>query len=111
MAALLFWLVAAVLVAASHAALDRSSIAAGTFVEIVSIVAAAFGYMRFAARDATVDHAFGVGIAWLLLSVLSELALASHALLGSPARPVIRNVFLFVWIFSPALFARRTGAR
>lgn len=110
MAALLFWLLAAILVAASHAALDRISAAAGALAGIAVIVGAAFGYMRLAARDATVDHALVVGIVWLLLAVVSEIALASDALLGSPERPVIRNLFLFVWIFSPALFARR-GAR
>jgi len=30
-----------------------------------------------------------------------------YAVLGSPARPLLRNIFFFVWIFSPALFARR----
>ena len=111
MAAVLFWIIAALLVASCHATLDRWSIAGGTFAEIVVIITTAFCYMRLAAREATVDQALGAGIGWLLLAVLTEIALSSHALLGSPDRPVLRNLFLFVWIFSPALFAQRDGSQ
>jgi hypothetical protein len=105
---LLFWLLAAFLVAGSHATLDRWSIAGGAAAEIASIVVAGYCYMRFAARDATVDHAYAVGVAWLLLAMVVEIAAGQRVvLLGSPVRPVLRNIFLFVWIFAPALFARR----
>jgi hypothetical protein len=30
-----------------------------------------------------------------------------YAVLGSPERPLLRNIFFFVWIFAPAIFARR----
>jgi len=59
-----------------------------------------------------VTHALGVGIAWLVLSMVVEMVVATclghgcSSLLGSPARPLLRNVFLFAWIFAPAVFAR-----
>jgi hypothetical protein len=65
------------------------------------------------AREAGITHALGVGIAWLVLSIATEIALTTRVghgwftLLGSPDRPLLRNVLLFVWIFAPALFARR----
>ena len=109
----LFWAIAAVLVATAHLQLDRVSPLGSAAVEIAVLVGIAFVYMRLVARDATVDHALLVGIVWLLLTIVAELSIASRvhhgwfALLGSPARPVLRNVFLFVWIFAPAMFARR----
>ena len=105
----LFWIIAAALVAGEHAVLDRWWAAGAAAVEIVTVIVVAFCYMRFAAREATVDHALGAGIVWLLLAVIAEIVLANHVLLGSPSRPALRNLFLFVWIFSPALFARRTN--
>ena len=80
---------------------------------IAAIVLAAYCYTRFCARHAGISHALGVGIAWLVLGITAELVMATHlhrgwyAVLGSPDRPLLRNVFFFVWIFSPALFARR----
>jgi FtsH-binding integral membrane protein len=109
----LFWAIAAVLVATAHLQFDRISPLGSAAVEIAVLVGVAFGYMRFAARDGTVDHALLVGIVWLLLTIVAELLIQSRvhhgwfALLGTPARPVLRNVFLFVWIFAPAMFARR----
>ena len=109
----LFWGIAAVVVAAAHPTIDRISPWDGAAVEIGVLIGVAFCYMRFAAHEATVDHALLVGILWLLLTILAELSIASYvhhpwfALLGSPERPELRNVFLFVWIFAPALFARR----
>jgi len=108
----LFWAVAAALVATAHLQLDRSSPLAGTVLEIGVLIGVAFAYMRLAAPEATVDHALLVGIVWLLITIIAELSIASYvhhgwyALLGTPARPVLRNVFLFVWIFGPSIFAR-----
>ena len=98
---LLFWLIAAVLVVAAHSAV----------VTIVILFATAWAYMRFAGQCG-VTHALGVGIAWLVLSIAAEMALAERlghgwfSLLGSPAHPLLRNLILFVWIFAPAFFAQ-----
>jgi len=108
----LFWAIAAVLVATAHLRIDRLSTWGGAAVEIGALIVVAFCYMRFVARSATVDHALLVGIIWLLMTIVAELVIASRmhhgwfALLGSPAKPVLRNVFLFVWIFAPSVFAR-----
>jgi hypothetical protein len=97
----LFWLAAALLVAM-----------AGAFVKIAAIVAVAFAYTRLCARCAGMPYALGVGIAWLVLTIAAELLMTAHlgrgwfGLLGSPERPLLRNIDLFVWIFAPALFAR-----
>jgi len=108
----LFWGIAAALVATAHLKLDRVFPWGGAAVEIGALITVAFCYMRFVARQATVDHALLVGIIWLLLAIVGEITVASYvhhdwfALLGSPARPMLRNVFLFAWVFAPALFAR-----
>lgn len=108
----LFWAIAAVLVALAHLRLDGASAWISAAVEIGVLLGVAFCYMHFAARQATVDHALLVGIIWLLLAIIAELSIARYvhhswfALLGSPLHPVLRNVFLFVWIFGPAVFAR-----
>lgn len=106
-----FWIAAATLVATCHVELDPVSPAAGAVGTIASIAAAAYAYTRFCARCAGVSHALGVGIAWLVLAIVTEIAIASRtgrgwfSLIGSPDRPLLRNVLLFVWIFAPALFA------
>jgi hypothetical protein len=108
---LLFWLIAAVLVVAAHAIEPRSE-AACAIATIVVLFATAYAYMRCFAGHCGVTHALGVGIAWLVLSIAVEIALATRlghgwfSLLGSPAHPLLRNLILFVWIFAPAFFAR-----
>jgi hypothetical protein len=90
---------------------DRRRVA--TIGGIAAVILAAFGYMRLAARDATAIHALGVGIFWLVLAIAVEMAIRAGGglrwfeLLGSPAHPALRNLFLFAWIFAPALFARQ----
>lgn len=102
----LFWLIAAVLVVAAHSAI----------VTIVILFATAWAYMRCFAGQCGVTHALGVGIAWLVLSIAAEMALAERlghgwfSLLGSPAHPLLRNLMLFVWIFAPAFFAQSEGS-
>ena len=102
---LFFWIIAAALVALAQVA--------GAAAAIAALIATAYAYSRFVAREAGVTHALGVGIAWLALSIATELTLTRYAghgwftLIGSPSRPLLRNVMLFVWIFAPALFARR----
>lgn len=105
----LFWSVAAALVMLAHVKLAPL---AGATATIAAIVAAAYCYTRLAAPNAGVTHALSVGIAWLALSLVTEIAIAARlghgwfTLIGSPDRPLLRNVYLFVWIFAPALFAR-----
>jgi hypothetical protein len=110
---ILFWLAAAILVVTAHVALDMQSVAASATATIGALLLAAFCYMRFVARESGITHALSVGIAWLVLSIIVELLLATRVghgwfyLLGSPEQPLLRNIYLFVWIFAPALFARR----
>jgi hypothetical protein len=110
---LLFWTVAAGLVAAVHLSIEPQSVKASAVATIVALLAAAYAYSRFVAREAGISHALGVGIAWLSLSIATEIALTSYVghgwftLLGSPEQPLLRNIYLFAWIFAPALFARR----
>ncbi len=111
-----FWVVAATLVAAAHVTIEPRSRLTGAAATIASVIATAFAYSRVAARRATVTHALGVGIAWLVLSMGTEIVLATQVghgwftLLGSPDRPLLRSVLLFVWIFTPSFFARREVA-
>ncbi|HET8773447.1 MAG TPA: hypothetical protein VFP80_06640 [Thermoanaerobaculia bacterium] len=111
-----FWIAAAVLVVAGHAELDRLSPAGGAVATIAAIAGAAYAYTRLCARYAGISHALGVGIAWLVLTIIAEVAISTRAghgwysLIGTPDRPLLRSVFLFVWVFAPALFARREAA-
>ena len=110
---LIFWMVAAVLVTGAHAAIEPRSTEAGAAATIGALIGTAYAYSRFVAREAGISHALGVGSAWLVLCIAAEIALTAQAghgwfnLLGSPDRPLLRNVLLFVWIFSPAMFAKR----
>jgi hypothetical protein len=110
---ILFWIAAAGVVGTVHTILEPVSPAGAAVATIAAIVLAAYCYTSFCARYAGISHALGVGTAWLVLGITTELVTATHlhrgwyAVLGSPDRPLLRNVFFFVWIFSPALFARR----
>jgi hypothetical protein len=109
----LFWLAAATVAATAHARIDSRSVAGGSAVSIVSVFASACAYTRFCARQAGVTHALSVGIPWLVLAIVIEMAMTAHLgrgwydLIGTPARPLLRNVFMFVWVFAPACFAHR----
>lgn len=102
---LLFWIAAAFLVLATHGFVDPYSNAAGALLKVGAIVVAAFLYVRLTARNATVDHAVFVGLAWLMLDIISEMTLRVD-LLGSTSAPATRNLILVTWIAAPALFAR-----
>src|SRR5215212_4734694 len=108
--AALFWIAAALLVVTAHLELDPLSPAGGAAATIAAIVVAAYGYTRAVARNGGVTHALGVGIAWLVLSIVAEVTMTTRlghgwfTLIGSPDRPLLRSVFLFVWIFAPTLF-------
>jgi hypothetical protein len=109
--ALLFWMLAAVLVAMAHAALDAISPAIGAATAIAALLASSYFYTRIAARNAGITHALALGIAWLVLAIVAELTVSGqlghnwYGLLGSPDRPLLRNVSLFAWIFTPSLTA------
>ena len=108
----LFWIVAALLVIAAHRTVEPASAAAGMTLKIVAIVGAAFAYIRLAAPTATLEHALGVGVVWLVLDIVAEVLTASmvgHSgfeLIGSPAKPALRDLMLLTWIVAPAIFAR-----
>lgn len=108
-----FWLAAAALAGTAQVELDPLSTAGGAVATIAAVFLAAYAYTRLCARNAGMSHALGVGTAWLMLAIAGEIAMTTHlrhgwyALLGSPDRPLLRNLFLFVWVFAPAFFARR----
>lgn len=111
----LFWLLAAALVMTAHMRIEPHSPAAGATAAFASLVVAAYCYTRLVAREAGISHALGVGITWLVLSITVEIALGTrlghgwYSLLGSPGRPLLRNLYLFIWIFAPAFFAHGDG--
>lgn len=110
---MLFWIVAAGAVATAQTQIQPVSPAGGAVATVAAILLAAYCYTRLCARYAGISHALGVGIAWLALSITTELVMGARlgqewdGVLGSPDRPLLRNLFFFVWIFAPVLFARR----
>jgi len=100
---ILFWLIAAVLVVATHSVVLQS----------LAIVAVAFAYMHVAKAD--LNHALGAGAAWLVLGIVAELiaaAVTGHnrfALLGSPEHVGLHYALLFLWVASPVFFVRARG--
>ena len=111
----LFWVVAAVFVVVAHSRIEFVSPVASVVVKTCTLVLTSLAYMKLAAREGTVHHALFVGLAWLLLAIAAEVtmtAITGHSwfdLIGTPGRPYLRDVLLFAWIASPALFARRTA--
>ena len=99
---ILFWTAAAALV------LSLSS----PVLKIVAVIAVAFAYTRLTLRHASLEHALGVGVAWLLFNVIAELTVGRvlghgwYELIGSPANAVLRNLLMITWIAAPAVFAR-----
>lgn len=99
---LLFWAAAAALVLASSYEAAK----------IGAVVLVSFAYIRWTARDATLEHALLVGAAWLVLAIVVEVFEASTTgrgwfdLVGSPAHPVARAALLAAWVGAPALFVR-----
>jgi hypothetical protein len=106
-----FWSVAALLVAITHRKMDAVWPVACVVIEVSAIVAMAAAYIRFAAPEATLDHALLAGTAWLLLGITTEIVVRVisgrqwFALLGSPANGGLRCALLITWIVAPALFA------
>jgi len=102
-----------VLVMAIHNSLEPVSPARWPHGEVVIIMTMAFVPMRLVAREASIGDALLIGVAWLSVSIMTEMiaaAFLSHGwfpLIGSLARPLLRNVLLVAWTASPELFARR----
>ena len=84
--ALLFWIVAAGIVA----------IAGFTPLKVAVILAAAFALSRSA--QMTFDAAFITGIAWLALAVVAQVMMGRNLLMN--------DVLLLTWVIAPLLFAR-----
>lgn len=106
-----FWSVAALLVAITQRKMDQFGPVVCVVFKVGAIVAMAAAYIRFAAPEATLDHALLTGTTWLLLGITTEIAVRVisgrqwFALLGSPANGGLRCVLLIAWIVAPALFA------
>jgi hypothetical protein len=113
--AVVFWSVAALLVALAHQRLDASSPVASVAIEVSTIVAMAAVYIRIVSPEATLDHALFVGTTWVLLAISAEIIMTASsgrqwfALLGSPAHGGLRCVLLIAWLIAPALFVRQHG--
>jgi hypothetical protein len=109
----LFWLAAAALVGTAHTKIDPLSVSGGSAASIAAVFISAYCYTRLCARHAGITHALSVGIAWLVLAIATEMAMTTHLgrgwydLIGTPDRPLLRNVFMFGWVFAPAFFAHR----
>ena len=111
----LFWIIAATGVALVHIEFDSLTYAGAAIACVAIVVFCAYAYSRLCVQCAGISHALAVGIAWLVLGIVTELVVTMRlahgwfGVLGSPERPLLRNIFLFVWIFAPAIFARREG--
>lgn len=110
---ILFWAIAALGVSSAHQILELRSIGAAVTMKMAIILVAAFAFARLALREATIDLALFAGVVWAALCIAAEVIAAASAhhgwfdLLGSPSRPLLRDLLLVTWIFAPAVFARR----
>jgi hypothetical protein len=107
-----FWSVAALLVAIVHQTIDASSPVVSVILKVGAIVAIAAAFSRLAASEGTLNYALFVGTTWVLLDIATEIFMtvrSGHqwfALIGSPANGGLRCVLLIAWIIAPALFVR-----
>ena len=108
---LVFWSIAALLVAVTHRVLASSPVAS-VAIEVIAIAAIAGVYVRVITPETTLDHALFAGTTWTLLGIATEIFMTAgsghqwFALLGSPANGGLRCVLLIAWILAPALFVR-----
>lgn len=108
-----FWSVAAAFVVAADQSLSRLSLAGSLAVKIAAIVLAALAFMRIVGHNGAIDQALFVGIAWTLMSMISEVIVVTRfnrswcALLGSPDHGAARDILLVTWVLAPVLFAKR----
>ena len=109
---IVFWSVAALLVAVIHQRIDATSPVISVVIKVSAIVLIAALYARFGASESTLNRALFVGTTWVLLGIAAEIVMTVHtgrqwfALIGSPANGGIRCVLLIAWIIAPALFVR-----
>jgi hypothetical protein len=107
-----FWSVAALLVAIVHQTIDASSPVVSVILKVGAIVVMAAAFGRLAASEGTLNYALFVGTTWVLLDIATEIFMtvrSGHqwfALIGSPANGGLRCVLLIAWIIAPALFVR-----
>ena len=107
-----FWVVAAVGVITADQVLQPLSAGACLAAKLGVIGLIAGMYMRFSARDATIERALFTGIAWATFSIAAELIIISrydrswYPFFGPPSNAAFRNVLLIAWIGSMTLFAR-----
>lgn len=111
-----WWAAAALLVVLCDRELVHAAPGLSVTIKALAIFAAAAAFMHFAPRHATTDHAFIAGSSWLLLSIISEVALTFssghewHALIGSTAHHALRDILLLSWVVAPVVFARHRSA-
>jgi len=67
---LLFWIIAVLLVIAAQQVFGHAEPWMSVAAKTIAIVATALAYMRIAAPSATLDHALGVGVVWLVLVIV-----------------------------------------
>lgn len=109
---LLFWVLAALVVAIADQRIQPLSPLAAAAIKIAAIVAAGFGYARFCPLRAA-SHALFVGASWVLLDIVAEMLMTARSghgwfeLIGSPSTPILRTLVLLTWISAAGLFARR----
>lgn len=107
-----FWGVAALLVAVVHQRIDATSPVESVVMKVGAILVIAAAYSRLAASKATLDHALLTGTTWVLLGIAAEIVITTRsgrqwfALLGSPVNGGLRCVLLIAWLIAPALFIR-----
>jgi hypothetical protein len=86
-------------------------------VRVVLIVAVGAAFAR-TARRASPEAIVAVGLAWLVLAIVTDFVTGSRSLaptyqlLGDPtvSPALLRDLTILVWLASPALFARRGEA-
>ena len=106
----LFWAVAALLVASVHRTIDPISPGGNAMAKIGILILIAFAYIKLTAREATIDHALFVGLVWVVLTIAAEMTITTitgrgwFLLLGSPSNSALRYLMLFAWVSAPALF-------
>jgi len=104
------WAIAALLVAQCQRFTDEVSPIVCAASKVIAIAAVAFVYARLL-RHVTLDRALATGFAWIALSIVTEVVVASYVghgwyrLLGSPAHEGPRTLVMIAWVAAPAVFA------
>src|SRR5258708_24926353 len=115
--AIVFWSIAAVLVALAHQRLDATDPVVSVVIEVGAIVVMAAAYIRIVSPEATLDHALFVGTTWVLLAIAAEISMAADsgrqwfALLRSPAPGGLRCHLLISGGLAPPGFVHPHSSR